>query len=606
MDWEMKDHASADRSLRDIHPRRDYKRAGIGGGFVHGITQCERELDIVINHTEDEFLSLGSVLRDFYDRARKISEMSSAVTTHMTGSEIVGSMDDLNGLLERMETSLRSSESETESSTAKLREILGLMDGIYGPLEDVLTITKTLKSLAITARVQYSSLVIKNVEMKVLLDDIKKLSEVMTEKSNNIRQDLKSLEICIEQTLSRLSVFEGEQQGRARTVLDRAMSVLCSITGQYGLSRKAAQDIADRSGAISRSTGEIVTSVQFHDITRQRFERVKMTLHQLREKSLSIADREVFGEGDGGGADTLAGAADLCACEAMEVSSIRDEFVTAVEGIIDNLRNIAVNVLAISADTKKIVGLDGANRKTFLTEAETLLSLVTASFAALSENGDASKELSQILLSLTDATAETARFIGGIEEIAEDIELIAFNTEIKSSQIGKEGSSFEIVAESIQRLSAETCTRAKEVSGTLKTITSAADGLSVATGRDFGAPSSGMEGISTDFERLITTFSRLNGNIVSLFTGIERTGHVLSGDIERVADRIDVHAVVDRVAKKIVSSLNDTALHAGALPSAEQASAPGWAGTVAIRPDRAGGNGTGVGNDGTHDGVEFF
>jgi methyl-accepting chemotaxis protein len=448
--------------------------------------------------------------------------------------------------------------------------------------------------------------VIKNVEMKVLLDDIKKLSEVMTEKSNTIRQDLKSLEICIEQTLSRLSVFEGEQQDRARTVLDRAMSVLCSITGQYGLSRKAAQDIADRSCAISRSTGGIVTSVQFHDITRQRFERVKRTLHRLGDKSLSTTDGEVFGAGDGGGADTLAGAADLCACEALEVSSIRDEFVTAVGGIIDNLRSIAFNVLAISADTKKIVGLDGTNKKTFLTEAETLLSLVTESFAALSENGDASKELSKILLSLTDSTAEMARFIGEIEELAEDIELIAFNTEIKSSQIGKEGSSFEIVAESIQRLSAETCTRAKEVSGTLKTITSAAGGLSVSTGRDFGGPSSGMEGISADFERLITTFSRLNGDIVSLFSGIESTGHVLSGDIERIADSIDVHSVVDRGAKKIVSSLKDTALHAGALPWAEKASAPGWAGMVTIRPDRAGGNRVGVGNDGTHDGVELF
>jgi hypothetical protein len=82
--------------------------------------------------------------------------------------------------------------------------------------------------------------------------------------------------------------------------------------------------------------------------------------------------------------------------------------------------------------------------------------------------------------------------------------------------------------------------------------------------------------------------------------------HGQQGDIERIADSMNVHALVDRVVKKIVSSLNDCALHARASLPAEKVSTPGLAGKVAMRPYRAGGNGTKDGNDAIHDSVGFF
>src|SRR5512141_2734902 len=68
------------------------------------LKQAEDEIGIIINSSEDEFLHIGSKLRDFDNRVIQISELSSDITNVLSAEEIVHAIDSLNELLVNITT----------------------------------------------------------------------------------------------------------------------------------------------------------------------------------------------------------------------------------------------------------------------------------------------------------------------------------------------------------------------------------------------------------------------------------------------------------------------------------------------------------------------
>ena len=71
-----------------------------------------------------------------------------------------------------------------------------------------ISIARGLRSLSITGTAQNALLITKHREFKILLDDIRKLSGVMSAKSETIDTRMKSLECLIEQTISSSLAFK--------------------------------------------------------------------------------------------------------------------------------------------------------------------------------------------------------------------------------------------------------------------------------------------------------------------------------------------------------------------------------------------------------------
>jgi len=372
---------------------------------------------------------------------------------------------------------------------------------------------------------------------------------------------MKSLENLIEETISRFLGFAERQLTKRRTILANTMHVICSLTEQYGLSKTPAMDIAACSAAISGSTGEIVTSIQFHDITRQQFEGIKKELHTVYGYCHRASGARFLPD-SGHAVAVAAGIEDFCDHQAVQLSQVRDTFMNAIQEITGNLSQIALKVASISEDAQKIVGNDRTNKEAFLTGIEVTLSSVKDSFSALNENAMESRELSAAVISIAAATAEMSENIVDIEEITEDVELIAFNAEIKSSQIGTEGAPFVVVAGHIQKLSVETCSKIETVTEMLKIITSSSGELAASIDSELEGSFREIEAISHDLETLISLLSGLNRNILTIFRDIDKAEGALSEDIGQVMKNIRIHTVVDTVVDNAVSGLREISSHA--------------------------------------------
>jgi len=396
---------------------------------------------------------------------------------------------------------------------------------------------------------------------------MKKLSDIISSMADGIQNGLISQRGLFERTLSEIFLFEEKQQSKAKVVLEETISILLNITEQYGLSTVAARSISERSSEISRSTEEIVTAVQFHDITNQHLGAVKKALGYTHKSCLDILDGRGCTLNDENALQNfVARLGDFCSRQSGRLEHIRETFITAVEGIAHNLRNIGVNVEDISRDIQKITGDNGINRKPFISEMEGMLISVKESFTVITENAETSGKLMDTMLSLSgNVKEEIKKFITDIEEIAFNIKLVAFNTEIKSSQIGTEGFALEVVAERIKQLSDATSSQTGTISEMIGIITASADELSSGITAEVAGSSDEVAKISVQLEILELTFSGLSKNIVPLFAEIDKNTRDLSWDIEGLTRSMNVHKVLDEGVKKAVAELNGISSYAQAM-----------------------------------------
>jgi len=542
------------------------------GGWKALTERICHEIGAITRHTEEEFLTIGAGLMDFHKRARTISEMSSEVAARMTGPVIVTAIDSMNRLLEKMETYLLRSQNDTATRAETLRHILDLADHSHKSLEAFHLISKALHSVSVIAKVHKAQLMAKDPEFRDFFLDVDRLARTVAEKSDNISEDLSSLQNGITAVLTRLLVFQENQQSNARMCLDRTASVLCSITGQYGLSANTAKNVCRRSEEIVRNVEEIVADIQFHDIARQQFEHIGSAFGSLRE-ILSSPSSPAQSASCAAALDPAMGR--FCESHSVGLLRIRDTFVTAVREITDDLLHISVGVRDISGDIQKIAGGNGSHGRTFLEEMEETLSSVKKSFAALSDNAERSRELADDIIPLLDMTKEMETFAVAVEDIADDIEIISFNTEIKSCSVGSEGSDIAVVSSRIRRLSSETAIHAKKVIELLMSIAAAMAQLSSTIDVERTHILAEINDISDHLEGLIHGISDLNGQIFSISAGIAKESGMLSPDIERATRSIRIHTVVDRNVTGVVQTLKDSAARTGPVYHLNGSNSPG-------------------------------
>jgi len=436
---------------------------------------------------------------------------------------------------------------------------------------------RTFRSIAVTASIHNALLIKRNDSLKVLLEQVKELSGVIAARVEVIMNGVDSVRDTLGRSLSRMLLFEEKQQAKSRSILDNTTSVLCTITEKYGFATALVRNIADRSEEISRLTEDIVTSVQFHDITSQMFQGVKKALKDLHQNSLPFYDGHVFIQQDANfQTDMVPGAIDCLRQQSFQLARIRDTFITAVNGIAGSLGHISSNIAVICGDIKKMEGSgNGGHRETFLTGMGDMLSSMTVSCGALTDNARTNREISATILSITHGTIEMAGCIADIEEITDDMQLIAINAEIEASRSGSDGASFEVVAGRIQGLASESCRHTENISDVLRKTASLSEKLSSEITLQLDSAGEELEGISGEIGTLINTLSAVNSNLCSRLSDINRSGWLLAADIGKFIKDLNVHTMVETVVNRVEAELGRIA----AFPALQLAGDGGNGGT---------------------------
>jgi methyl-accepting chemotaxis protein len=519
--------------------------------------EIEDKLQSLSRSTEDELLAIGESLLGFHRRAGEISEMASSMGVFLSGERIHGAMEELRSIFERMEQV----KGESERNIRTLMEIMEALGHLKNHLDGFTKIVRMLNVLCNSTRIENARLAGHDVGFEALADDVRKLASMVEAKCGELSDRSELLGAVIRQTLSRLSAIMSVQHSQARLVQENARESLESLTERYEQSSVAAGNISRKYGDISGNIAEIVTSMQFHDITRQRIEHVTQAVGSLRREHTPNKGGSMM-EGNGWrrmltpGQKVPAVAGDVCNLQAAQLQQAGGELVSAVNRISRSLSGIAAGILEISEEARGMVGVDGKADQYFFTDIE---ASVASAASALSEYGDASEEMRSAVVSVSATLGDMSTYAGEIEGIGTKMKLIALNAIVRASHIGEEGAALSVLSEHIHQLSIDTCHMTGGVCETLRSIIGSADALAFNARTDEDSLDGEIRRTEEALGRLSVTFREVNENIASLLGRIDEEGRGLSSDIAKTVSEVAVHEKVSNVINEALSRLYDVA-----------------------------------------------
>ncbi|MDQ5985194.1 MAG: hypothetical protein CSYNP_00899 [Syntrophus sp. SKADARSKE-3] len=512
--------------------------------------------------TEIEFLELGERLQEYHKRSREISELSSQVSERLSGDEMNRGIEGLRNILEQV----KSRTDQSASGAHLLSGIIGQFYEIRLHLGYFDRTIKNLQALCNMIRIESARLGSEENNFTTLSDDIRKLASLMENKSKELTNRLDKLTILIRQHMKRINEFEEKEKGQANLILDNTTMNLDAITDRRNLSAMAISNISNQWIEISKSIGEVVSSLQFHDITRQRIEHVCEGLRDITK----LKDRQIKGNGDTAKASWLlwkgignirpafanrrtraAMALAPCELQIAQLKNAEKDLVAAVDRIRENLSRIASDMVKMSEDTMKAAGADEGQDRSFFSELKNGLSVLTESIGAYT---DIRTEWTASMHQFKATIGDMSSFIREIIGIGINMRLIALNACIHAARIGDKGLALGVLAESIHQLSTYTSQNITTMSDQLSTIVGETTKLAEQEGSG-----SLVQQDSTSMEARIAAIMaplhRMDEKQAKLLTQIDDNSRTISQDMEETVSRLAAHEGLEKGIHNIAATL---------------------------------------------------
>jgi hypothetical protein len=500
--------------------------------------------------TESEFLRVGEQLQDFYGRAKEIAGLSSSVANLLFGARITDIIDRTRALHDR----IRQMEDNSSKGTAILQGICGTIEAIGIQLDGFYKIVMQLRMLCLTIKVESARLSDCNLSFDILASDVGKLALEIEQKCGSLNDWSTRLGMLIHRTLHQVIGLEAALRHQSEIIIAKTMGNLDSLKTQHQLATNGAKKLAERYDSVYRNIGEVIISLQSHDITRQQIEHVKQALdHQSEELESRAGGMQMFRRGTW---ENIHTAAEVCKLQKAQLLCASDELIGATKRISDSLRDVANNISEMTTETRTLMGSTGEAGGSFLEEIELGFSSLSE---ALADHDKAGRELSEATHSVGNALEQMSAFAADIEAIGFKIKLVSLNAIVKAAQIGDAGASLAVLAEGIHGLSIETCQQTDLQSNSLRSIASASASLDCTMVCAEGEAPAETSSIAEEMETVLRTLREINTTILSMQSRIESEGQDLSQEIENTVSLIAVHEEVGRVSGDVISELDSGA-----------------------------------------------
>ena len=514
--------------------------------------------DIAAN-TEDDFLQFGERLQDYYERAKGLSQMSSQVASRLSG-------DDMNQGIVALHAIFDIATRQNERSAQGVVTLESMLQKLADVESRLGSFDKTVKNLQVLCnfiKIESARLGQCDNRFDTLGDDVRQLAGTIASRSKDLSGQSSSLSLLIRQYLKKIADYETRQQGQARLILDSATRNLNALTGEYDLASGTLKTIAVRWESISKNIGEIVSSMQFHDITRQRLEHICDALVGVTSESPNEAEcssmpvhrpQRFFsggrnGDRDGREARKASLIVSLCELQKAQLVNAEGDLTSAVDRLNQSLLKIADSVIMTAEEIRKIATTTSGDGHSFLHRLERdILSLIDAiaAYSALD------RDLSTSMRTVNDAVGQMTSFIRDIQRIGIDLHMIALNAIVQAAHIGQKGATLVVLAESIHRLSIDTAHNIEAVSKDLSTVI---DDARSSQGHGETGAGGFTEGMDSRIAAVLGPIRLIDTDVTTLIARIGEGGTTLAQDIEAAVRGDAIHKRMTESIHEVVAEL---------------------------------------------------
>ena len=407
-----------------------------------------------------------------------------------------------------------------------------------------------LSMLGFLTRVENAHIFTENTGFATLTDDVRNLSEIIKQKSLHINQASLHVQSFVTLALSKITDFERTQSESARITLEKAVTNHQALSQKFKSASDSARLVEQVSNDIASSIGDIVISMQFHDITRQQLEHVKEVLDNLCA---------AIGQDDYTRVEKAAMVRDVLTLQHAQLKQSYEELANAVFKVIASLQNITINVGDVLMETQDVAWGSDTKGQSFMEGLDSGINSVIECIKAIAEEH---ANLSGTVNSASEMVSEMSVFVKDIESLGLNLQIIALNARIKAAHLGKEGAMLDTISGSIYELSKNAREDTKDLSKVLATLVD----ISLRFKEDMllmQDKQSKTIGFMVDkLRELIESLRSINDAVHAMLREMTTLGESLLRDLQDTADKITVHEKVESVLKKVMRTIEDTAQNA--------------------------------------------
>ena len=499
--------------------------------------------------TEERFLGFGSFLRDFHTRAASVSEHATVIRDQMLGDDASGGVTNLQLLVERMSIFLQDIQTASQRNEQALTSICGTLESLQQPLLSFQRITKTLQVVGVTTRVECSGYDDSRNNLGHLSDSIRRLGNLIAGNMSEINAQVSILHSLSKDALRNESALNKGQSIRAMEVVEQTRGVLVQLVENKSKALVQSETLTQSSKSVSQSIGEIVSSIQFHDITRQQIEHVTETIDTFKDvisANFEQADHEkrLALENE---------IADGCRLQSDQLQNSSKELSAAVWRIIESLHSLSGSVTALATDT---CTLGGDTERDGVTFFDAIVPAIESVASVLNENMNTAALSARAVTSVVSAAGNMVQLVDEIENFSAEMKVIALNASIESVHIKAGGSSLGVIADSIQDLAREALTQTEELANGLTSIAESAKALGGVNLEETADHDGKVMNLSRDSDSILDDLRQTNATLLENFTKLDQLAESLARDISAAASSIRVHQEASAIISQSVESLN--------------------------------------------------
>jgi methyl-accepting chemotaxis protein len=524
------------------------RHAGFLLQWAERLQSMTDELSRVIPERESNFLDLGRSVMDLSERSRQLAAMATDLAGKASGDDLKESIAELSSALSSLEQ--RQSVGNASDILQRCTALSGSVTGLQEKMGSFRPMLKRLRVLAMSIRIESARMGTEGKGFVGLASEVEGLGQKTESYSREVEGKTRSLLSSVRQVRGDMASIETMRSQTIDPLLGSLRSSLGEMSRLQEVSESVSASVSDRTKQVSGQIGEIVSSVQFHDITRQQVEHVVQVLDEVRE----ILSGSNQGEFDQEGPEELIHwLGDVSNLQKRQLEATRSELERAMQQIRESLESIQTSIQAEEEDIRRFPGLDSQGGDSVLGR---LQQDVADLIETLKRARGSFEEIIQRLDEMASLLDQMETFLDTVEEMSDDIELIALNASIKSAHTGEKGRPLGVLAEAIRKLSYESGEILQDVSTGLQEIASASEQFR-SSAESAGTEAREEEDLSRSLETVLQRLQGSNAEVNDLYVSLRRGAGELVERLQSLQSDLAVQYEVERELTKAMDGLQE-------------------------------------------------
>lgn len=390
--------------------------------------------------SEEEVLSVVEHLQQLTGQFRNNSKQSESLIEEIQNEE----MEDLNQtslLFDGSEKRINQFLEQNLAMASKLESLLPRIGKIFQLERFVKNFSNSIRMIGTMIAIRLAKVGV--VDMDVMVDSMKELAAQADESSSVLLRIASDLSENIEESVNFMQKKSGAIQTELNQLEEQIKIPLSDFKNLILGTLKHCRVIKENSAKIAPEITEVISSLQYHDITRQQAEHVASSCDELKEL---LKDRDTATSNVLTSPEWLNKNLEI---QNAQLENILSENRRMFLGCTGNLVNATTLAEQQSDSAAKIHKNENRNRHHIYKikkELETLRGLFT-------ELHSASREVVNSISSVSSQSETILQQISHLETIQESLQILTYNSIFQARKVGKAEKDLEVIASEISKLS---------------------------------------------------------------------------------------------------------------------------------------------------------